>query len=191
MWLSDFTSLLQGCARNWLKIRPPKQSQTAIWHNTCADSKLLMLSIVRGGGGEGWTGVKNSCLPCHAFPASTRMRLRNIKHCVISPASRLFRTSTSRPLFSPAPATPAHPPLFSRAPPPPPPISSPQMWFGVLASRCNEDHYLISIKQIFVSRIFLCAVINQVNRSFTIDSEAARLKSYLEKKRIILDMWYF
>ena len=63
------------------------------------------------------------------------------------------------------------------------------MWF---VSRCKEDHYLIPIKQIFVSRLFLCAVINQVNRSFRIESEAARLKSYLEKKkRIILDMWYF
>ena len=54
------------------------------------------------------------------------------------------------------------------------------MWF---VSRCKEDHYLIPIKQIFVSRIFLCAVINQVNRSFRIESEAARLKSYLEKKK--------
>ena len=114
------------------------------------------------------------------FPTLALFRLRNIKHCVISPASRLFRTSTSRPLFSPASCTtPAHLPLFSRAPAP---ISSPQMWFGVLASRCKEDHDLIPIKQIFVSRIFLCPVVNQVNRSFRIESEAARLKSYLEKK---------
>ena len=54
-WLSDFTSLLQGCTRNWVKVRPPKQSLSAIWHSTCADSKWLMLSRVRGGeqGGRG------------------------------------------------------------------------------------------------------------------------------------------
>ena len=42
---------------------------------------------------------------------------------------------------------------------------------------------MIPIKQIFVSRIFLCAVINQVNISFRIESEAARLKSYLANKK--------
>ena len=142
--------------------------------------------------GSAGTGVKKllppmPCIPGFhpffpGFPPLALFRLRNIKHCVISPASRLFRTSSFRPLFSPAScATYAHPPLFSRAPPP---ISSPQMSFGVLPSRCKEDHYLISIKQIFVSRIFLCPVINQVNRSFRIEREAARVKSYVEKNEL-------
>ena len=123
-----------------------------------------MLSIVREGGGGG-TGGPNLPLPLSCIPGShlffpgflplVVFRLRNIKHCVISP--------TSRPLSSPAP------------------ISSPQMWLGVIASRCKEDHYLIPTKQIFVSRIFLYPVINQVNRSFRIENEAARVKSYLEK----------
>ena len=112
-WLSDFTSLLQGCTRNWVKLRPPKQSLSAIWHNTCADSKWLMLSRVRGGeqgggGGGGDRGAKSSAstalhswLP-HFFPGLLPLalfRLRNIKDCVISPASRLFRTFTSRPFI--------------------------------------------------------------------------------------------
>ena len=140
-----------------------------------------------GGLGQGGQSVRRHCLaflaptlfswltPFSPFSIAKYQGLRNFS------CSRLFRTSTSRPLFSPASCTtPAHLPLFSRAPAP---ISSPQMWFGVLASRCKEDHDLIPIKQIFVSRIFLCPVINQVNRSFRIESEAARLKSYLEKKK--------
>ena len=72
-WLSDFTSLLEGCTRNWVKLRPPKQSLSAIWHNTCADSKWLMLSRVRGGeqGGRGGQGVQIFRLHCLAFLAPT------------------------------------------------------------------------------------------------------------------------
>ena len=62
-WLSDFTSLLQGCTRNWVKLRPPKQSLSAIWHNTCADSKWLMLSRVRGGEQAGGPNLPPP-LPC-------------------------------------------------------------------------------------------------------------------------------
>ena len=141
-----------------------------------------MLSIVRGGGGEGRGGQGSKTPVSHAMHS----RLQRECDCQILSIALFLPLPAFLELPPPALFSlplPQHPHTRPYSPVLPPPISSPQMWFGVLASRCNEDHYLISIKQIFVSRIFLCAVINQVNRSFTIDSEAARLKSYLEKKK--------
>ena len=129
----------------------------------------------RGGGGGGNRGSKSSAstalhswLP-HFFPGLLPLalfRLRNIKDCVISPASRLFRTSTSRPFLSRFPYnTRPYSPVL-------PPLSPPH--------KCSLRP---DVKGTITGSRYLRPVINQVNRSFRIESEAARLKSYLEKKK--------
>ena len=127
------------------------------------------------GGGGGDRGSKSSASTAlHSwlppfFPGLLPLalfRLRNIKDCVISPASRLFRTSTSRPFLSrfPYDTRPYSPVL--------PPLSPPH--------KCSLRP---DVKGTITGSRYLRPVINQVNRSFRIESEAARLKSYLEKKK--------